>query len=102
MDIAVTNAAVSVILDRNKTTIQEAQVAIGAVAPTPLLVADAGAALAGKAIDDEDAIEAACAASRAAARPISDMRGTIEQRIHLSGVLTRRAIQGAIQRAKES
>ena len=76
--------------------------AIGAVAPTPLLVADAGAALAGKAVDDEDAIEAACAASRAAARPISDMRGTIEQRIHLSGVLTRRAIQGAIQRAKES
>ncbi len=102
MDIAVANAAASVVLDSEKTTIQEARVAIGAVAPTPLLVADAGAALAGKAVDDEDAIEAACAASRAAARPISDMRGTIEQRIHLSGVLTRRAIQGAIQRAKES
>ena len=96
------NAAASVVLNSDKTTIQEARVAIGAVAPTPLLVADAGAALEGKAVDDEEAIEAACAASRAAARPISDMRGTIEQRIHLSGVLTRRAIQGAIQRAKES
>ena len=42
MDIAVANAAASVILDSDKTTIQEAQVAIGAVAPTPLLVADAG------------------------------------------------------------
>ncbi len=102
MDIAVANAAASVVLDSDKTTIQSARVAIGAVAPTPLLVADAGAALAGKAVDDEDAIEAACAASRTAANPISDMRGTIEQRIHLSGVLTRRAILGAIQRAKES
>ena len=102
MDIAVANAAVSVVLNGDKTTIESAKVAIGAVAPTPLLVADAGAALVGKSVDDEDAIEAACAASRAAANPITDMRGTIEQRIHLSGVLTRRAIEGAVQRAKES
>ncbi len=102
MDIAVANAAVSVVLNDDKSVIESARVAIGAVAPTPLLVAEAGAALAGKAVDDEDAIEAACAASRAAANPITDMRGTIEQRIHLAGVLTRRAIQGAIQRAKES
>ena len=102
MDIAVANAAASVVLDADKTTILSARIAIGAVAPTPLLVADAGAALAGKAVDDEDALEAACAASRAAANPISDMRGTIEQRVHLSGVLTGRAIRGAIQRAKES
>ena len=102
MDIAVANAAVSVVLSDDKSTIESARVAIGAVAPTPLLVADAGAALAGKAVDDEDAIEAACAASRAAAKPITDMRGTIEQRVHLAGVLTRRAIEGAVQRAKES
>ena len=102
MDIAVANAAAAVVLDEDKATIQSARVSIGAVAPTPLLVAGAGDALAGKATDDEDAIHAACEAARAAANPISDMRGTIEQRVHLSGVLTGRAIRGAIQRAKES
>ena len=102
MDIAVANAAAAVVLDEDKATIQSARVSIGAVAPTPLLVAGAGDALAGKATDDEDAIQAACEAARAAANPISDMRGTIEQRVHLSGVLTGRAIRGAIQRAKES
>ena len=102
MDIAVANAAAAVVLDEDKATIQSARVSIGAVAPTPLLVADAGDALAGKATDDEDAIQAACEAARVAANPISDMRGTIEQRVHLSGVLTGRAIRGAIQRAKES
>lgn len=102
MDIAVANAAAAVVLDEDNATIQSARVSIGAVAPTPLLVATAGDALAGKATDDEDAIQAACEAARAAANPISDMRGTIEQRVHLSGVLTGRAIRGAIQRAKES
>lgn len=102
MDIAVANAAAAVVLDEAKATIQSARVSIGAVAPTPLLVVAAGDALAGKSTDDEDAIQAACEAARAAANPISDMRGTIEQRVHLSGVLTGRAIRGAIQRAKES
>ena len=35
-----------------------------------------------------------------AARPISDMRGTIAQRKHLSNVLTRRAMQIAVDRAR--
>ena len=101
MDIAVTNAAASVVLNDEKTAFVAARVAVGAVAPTPLLVQEAGAALAGQAVS-ELAIEAAAQAARSAARPISDMRGTVEQRIHLAGVLTRRAIQGAVQRAKES
>ena len=99
MDIAVANAAVSLVL--NGDTMTSARVSIGAVAPTPLLVAEAGAALEGQSISDE-VIEKACEAARAAARPISDMRGTIEQRVHLTGVLTKRAIKGAIERAKES
>jgi len=99
MDIAVANAAVSLVLDGDKIT--SARVAIGAVAPTPLLVAEAGAALTGQTISD-DVIEKASAAARAAAKPISDMRGTVEQRVHLAGVLTKRAILGAIERAKES
>ncbi len=38
----------------------------------------------------------------AAARPIDDMRGTIPQRKHLVGVLTRRTLKGAIDRAREA
>ncbi|MGV3724511.1 MAG: hypothetical protein ACO1SX_26755 [Actinomycetota bacterium] len=38
--------------------------------------------------------------ARDAATPISDQRGTAEHRKHLAGVLTRRALQGAIDRAR--
>ncbi|MSS72738.1 MAG: xanthine dehydrogenase family protein subunit M [Candidatus Latescibacteria bacterium] len=99
MDIAVVNAGASVVLDAKKKTFVSARIALGAVAPTPLFVTGAGEALAGKPVSDES-IEAAAEIAKAAARPISDMRGTAEQRRHLSGVLTRRALQGAIERAK--
>jgi CO/xanthine dehydrogenase FAD-binding subunit len=100
MDIAVVGVGASVVLNRDQTSFGAARVALGAVAPTPLLVETAGAALVGKPIAD-DAIEQAAEASQAAARPIDDMRGTAAYRRHLVGVLTRRALRGAIQRAKE-
>jgi carbon-monoxide dehydrogenase medium subunit len=64
-----------------------------------LYVAEAGTALAGREVSDE-AIEDAAQAAMTAARPIDDMRGTIRQRRHLVGVLTRRTLQGAIERAR--
>ena len=42
----------------------------------------------------------AAAAAQKAASPINDMRGTVEQRIHLVGVLTKRVLRIAISRAK--
>ena len=94
MDIAVAGAGVSVTLDGNGTC-TAARVGIGAVAPTPLLVSDAAAALVGTAVDD-DALAAAGAACAAAASPINDKRGTIEYRRKVVAVLCRRA--GAIAR----
>ena len=43
----------------------------------------------------------AVAAAKAAASPITDMRGTIAQRVHLVGVLTKRTLRTAISRARE-
>jgi xanthine dehydrogenase FAD-binding subunit len=99
MDIAVANAAVSLTLNERRDTIEWGRVAIGAVAPTPLLVAEAGAALAGAAATAAG-LEKAVQAAQAAARPISDMRGSAAQRRHLVGVLVRRAAEAAIERAK--
>ncbi len=101
MDIAVVGAGASVVLDAAKQTIVSARIALAAVAPTPLFAEEASALLAGQEVSDE-AIDAAAEAAKAIARPISDMRGTAEQRTHLVGVLTRRALNGAIQRVRDA
>lgn len=99
MDIAVVNAAVALQLDEARASITSARVAIGAVAPTPLLVADAGAKLAGAPLTPE-AWQPALDAAIGAATPITDMRGSAAQRRHLVGVMVRRCIEGAIERAR--
>jgi CO/xanthine dehydrogenase FAD-binding subunit len=81
MDIAEVGVGASVRLNEAGDRFAGARIALGAVAPTPLYVAEAGDAL-------------------AAARPITDMRGTADHRRHLVGVLTRRALRGAAERAK--
>lgn len=100
MDIAVASAGAAVILDQSD-RIQFARVALGAVAPTPLLVMEAGESLVGHVVSDE-IIETAARLAADAARPITDVRGTAAQRKHLSAVLTRRALHKAIQRAREN
>ncbi len=99
MDIAVAGAGVSVVLENGN--IKSARVALASVAPTPLFVREAGDALAGQPATDES-IRAASQLASDAARPITDMRGTIEYRKQLCEVLTRRALHTAIERAKES
>lgn len=99
MDIAVVGVGASVVLNQDQSSFVSGRVALGAVAATPLLV-ETAAALAGKSVSDET-IQQAAEAAQAAARPIDDMRGTAQYRRHLVGVLTRRALRGAIQRAKE-
>ncbi|HKI34189.1 MAG TPA: xanthine dehydrogenase family protein subunit M [Gemmataceae bacterium] len=101
MDIAVVGVGVAVTLDEGRSRCIAARVSLGAVAPTPLLVPEAGAALVNGALTDDHLAKAA-ALAQTAARPISDMRGDADYRRHLVGVLTRRALRGAIERARES
>jgi len=97
MDIAVVGAGASLALTGPGGTVAAARIALAAVAPTPLFVSEAGDSLVGKAPSEEAFAEAA-ALARAAARPITDMRGTAAFRTHLVGVLTRRALRGALER----
>jgi carbon-monoxide dehydrogenase medium subunit len=98
MDIAVVGLGVSVTLDGSGTC-TAARVGLGAVAPTVLRVDAAADALIGTTIDD-DALAAMAAACSAAANPIDDKRGTVEYRVHMSGVLAKRAALIAKQRAE--
>ncbi len=95
------NAAANVTLSPDGATFVAARIAVGAVAPTPLFVPAAGAALAGRPVGAE-AIAAAADTARAAARPITDMRGSADQRRHLAGVLTARVIETAVERARKA
>ena len=99
MDIAVVGVGAAVQLDESGQTFVSACVGIGAVAPTPLFVKEVGDAVAGQPVNDETIAKAA-AAARAAARPIDDMRGTKEFRIHITGVLTERVLKTAVARAR--
>lgn len=97
MDIAVVGAGVNLTLD-GKGVIKKARVALGAVAPTVVLVEDAARAIIGSKLDDE-ALAGLTEACAAACRPIDDMRGTIEFRTEVAGVLARRAAKIAYERA---
>ncbi len=99
MDIAVVGVGVSVTLDPAGVC-TDARVVLGAVAPTALLVADAAAALIGRALD-ATALAALDQAARRACKPIDDKRGTIEYRTKVAGVMARRAATIAYQRAGE-
>ena len=98
MDIAVVGAGASVILDEGGGRFVSARIALGAVAPTPLLASDAGGFLSEKAVTRENIKEAARLA-QAIAKPITDLRGTAEHRRHLVAVLVERALNIAIERA---
>lgn len=98
--IAVASVAAALVLNGNG-TIKTARIALGAVAPTPVLVESAAAALIGSA-PDESVFEHAAGEAQKAAKPISDIRASAEYRRELIGVLARRALHAACSRAREA
>jgi carbon-monoxide dehydrogenase medium subunit len=100
MDIAVVGVGISLTLDAGSTC-TAARVALGAVAPTALLVKEAADTLIGSRVDDA-ALERLAKAASAACRPIDDKRGTKEYRIKVAGVLAKRTAQQALERARQN
>lgn len=96
MDIAVVGCGVSLTLEDGVCT--TARVGLGAVAPTVLLVEAAADALIGTRLDTAD-LDGAAAACRAACNPIDDKRGTVTYRTKVAGVLLKRTVGIAADRA---
>ncbi len=91
-DIAMVNAAVTLVIDDGK--ISQARVVLGAVAPTPLRARAAEAALEGQP-PTEEVFQQAAAFAAAEARPISDHRASADYRRRMSDVATLRALRQA-------
>jgi carbon-monoxide dehydrogenase medium subunit len=100
MDIAVVSAGVSLTLD-GQGVVTSARVALGAVAPTVLLVEEAAKILIGTNADAAT-LEKLAGACSAACRPIDDKRGTIAFRKKVAGVLVKRVATTAYARAGEN
>jgi CO/xanthine dehydrogenase FAD-binding subunit len=100
MDIAVVGVGINLTLD-GRGICTAARLALGAVAPTALLVKQAAATLVGTPVDAA-ALERLAIAASAACRPIDDKRGTREYRIKMAGVLARRVAQQALERARSN
>lgn len=97
MDIAVVGVGINLSLDKSGKC-DFARVALGAVAPTALLVQQAANTLIGTLVD-ETALTNLSTAVMQACRPIDDKRGTAEYRTKVAGVLAKRTALVALNRA---
>ncbi len=96
-DYAIAAAAVALAMDG--AVCSQAAIALTNVGITPLFAEAASAALVGSAVD-ATAVEAAAEAAVAITDPASDLRGPAEYRKHAAGIMTRRAIEAALARAR--
>lgn len=96
-DLAKVNVAAQVSIDKGVVT--KARIALGAVAPFPIRARKAEKKLEGKKVDDAILEEVKETAS-GETRPITDVRSTAEYRRKLGGLLVKRALITAIERAR--
>jgi carbon-monoxide dehydrogenase medium subunit len=91
-------AAAAAILTMDGGSCTAATITLTNVHQTPLWAEDAGRALVGTPVD-EAAIKAAAQAAAAITEPVADMRGPADYRSHVAGVMVRRALAAARDRA---
>lgn len=99
MDIAVAGAASWVKLNSAGDAIEQARIALAAIAPTPMYAKEASEWLSGQPAVEATFLKAGELA-RKVSKPIDDMRGTAEYRVHLVGVLVKRTLALAVERAR--
>lgn len=97
LDLAVVGVAIRIDVDDSGTCV-DADIAVVALAPTPIAIPSAAARLVGTRLDDAS-VEEASAAIRAFVDPIDDVRGTRAYRLHVIPSLVRRALGRALGRA---
>ena len=95
--LPILNAAAIVGLNRGR--VERARIAIGPVAETPFVAAEAGDALVGQTVNEEHIARAAQLAAQAAQPRDSLLRGSAEYRKAMVEVLVRRALWRAVEAA---
>lgn len=96
-DIAKINTAVTVTVADGKC--QQARIALGSVAPTPIRVTEAEETLKTQKLDEKTIARAAEAAAESV-KPITDVRSTAVYRKEMAKVLVKDALEKAVARAK--
>jgi aerobic carbon-monoxide dehydrogenase medium subunit len=91
-------AAAAVVLRMSGAACTSAAIALTNVADAPLFAKDAGEALVGTGVE-EPAISEAARRAQSITSPSADGRGPVDFRVHIAGVMVRRAIARAKQRA---
>jgi carbon-monoxide dehydrogenase medium subunit len=97
-DFALVGVAATVTLD-GAGTCTRAAIALTGVGPTPVVAGDAAKALVGVRPTSEAIADAAMVAAAGLA-PDRDLHASREYRTHVAGVLTRRALERAVERAR--
>jgi len=96
--LALAVASVAARVDVDDGRVVRAVAALGAVAPTPMLVPGVPSVLDGQ-TPTPAMLALAAAACAEAARPVSDVRGSVQFRGEIVAVLARRALERALARA---
>jgi carbon-monoxide dehydrogenase medium subunit len=95
-DYATAAAAVQLSLNADG-TVKQAGIALSAAGPCAIRVAEAERLVEGQKLS-ADAIGAAAAAASRASQPQADLRGSVEYKKHLAGVLVGRGLRAALAR----
>ena len=98
VSLSLPKASVAAVVVMDGNVCREAMVALGAVAPTPIVATAAGEVVVGKELS-EDVLREAGERAAEAAVPIDDLRASKEYRLELVRVLTRRVLIAAAARA---
>jgi CO/xanthine dehydrogenase FAD-binding subunit len=101
LEIGIVNVAATLSLSDDGKEIKEARVVLGAVAPTPIRSGQAERVLIGGKAEAKTLIRAAQAAVGDSCA-IDDFRGTVEYRCLMIEVLTRRALETALEAARRN